>query len=716
MRFKHLTLPALAVLLLLCACDKEPQPVGGARKLFATLSVPAAKVMVWDNQLLWGAGESLWFWYNDGKDVFVRTEEDDANEGESLAVFNLPLETVAASSSYCMGAVAPAGAVLGDPADPARVTMLLPAEQHPVDGSFDPAAGLMLAEPVTVSSLPDPVRLELHPVVALNVISLKGMPQKVSAVEIQAPAGVALAGKRILDLKHAAAGDISESSHVLTLQYDTPVPSGDVALWFASWGVDARDLRVRVTGSSRHYTATLPGVTLREGRINELAMDCAEAAMSYIDPLNVPEADILEMVRTDVVNTAYYKDAFLDGGCNLNPGIKMDGEVMNGYIPPVLDFLKLTSEYFLSTEDDAFANYTAMDYDLQQDIIGGSNFDSNGVLLYPDGDPRFRMIYVFGGSSGRHGRSLGYTGRSRVQKFYDNGGCYVGSCAGAYLAGRFADGSVNDYFDIWDGGNMIHTGLSASSTGMKIVAGSPLLRYYDFGGDNYVEGVRHNGGGYMDENKAPKGTEILARFGTSPGGSTKEIYYNKVSTWAYKRSDRTGRLVVCGSHPEDAFGGEVRDYLAAMYRYALDGQGMAKVKGVLRNGVPREMRNTSLYQSANSPIGDLQCHHFVVYLPQATDKLSLKLEASPEYDMQLFLKKDSFAFPEASPDASSDTRLLETGRLEAGLYYVTVRCATTVTATLTVTNPLTYKGRRFAYSGKLGVLNGVPYTLTASWE
>ena len=47
-------------------------------------------------------------------------------------------------------------------------------------------------------------------------------------------------------------------------------------------------------------------------------------------PEPVPQLDedsILAMVPTDVQNTAYYKDIFLDGGCELNPGIKENGVV-----------------------------------------------------------------------------------------------------------------------------------------------------------------------------------------------------------------------------------------------------------------------------------------------------------------------------------------------------------------------------------------------------
>ena len=159
-------------------------------------------------------------------------------------------------------------------------------------------------------------------------------------------------------------------------------------------------------------------------------------------PLPEPdEAEILAMIPTNVPNTAYYKELFLDGGCELNPGIKENGIVINGRLPYAIATAGIKScEYFLSTIDDVDNGYIPSDLQLQTDIISGTPEDLNGVLLYPDGEPRFRMMYVFGGHSGPHGKTIGVHGRRLVNVFYTNGGSYVGSCAGAYRAGRYAGG------------------------------------------------------------------------------------------------------------------------------------------------------------------------------------------------------------------------------------------------------------------------------------
>ena len=165
-------------------------------------------------------------------------------------------------------------------------------------------------------------------------------------------------------------------------------------------------------------------------------------------------SEILAMVRTDVPNTAFYKDIFLDGGCELNPGIKENGLVINGRLPYAMEKAGITNaEYFLSTIDDVGDGWIQSDHDIQTKLITGNPDDKNGVLLYPDGEPRFRMIFVFGGHSNPHGQTLGYQGRLNVKTFYENGGCYVGSCAGAFFSSR---GVIDNDYTSTSGNLTIH--------------------------------------------------------------------------------------------------------------------------------------------------------------------------------------------------------------------------------------------------------------------
>lgn len=433
------------------------------------------------------------------------------------------------------------------------------------------------------------------------------------------------------------------------------------------------------------------------------------------------DAEILALVRKDVVNTAYYKDIFLDGGCELNPGIKENGVVINGKLPYALAKAGIKeAEYFLATLNDVGDGYTESDKALQTSIINGNAEDGNGVLLYPDGDPRFRLFYSFGGHSGSHGKTMGVSGRKNLNTFYTNGGSYVGSCAGAYLAGRYASGSELNYYNIWKDGNMKGTGVSNSSIDLEIVSNT-FNEYYGPVNGTLVTGARHNGGGYMDVNRAPEGTEVLALFRNQKGkDSSKSGFYGQPGIWAYKATPTSGRLVVTGSHPEDAPDGDILNMTASMFAYAWDGSGIAKVKGILRNGDMIPMTHTTEENLPQySMIGDKQCHHFVIWLGKDVKSLQLSVQSSADCDLELYLKKDNFAFPENDPEykstASGSSQTINTGKLTKGLWYVTVRCATTVTATENYIDAGNKLGRYFVYSGKTGVLNGVPYNITASW-
>ena len=60
-------------------------------------------------------------------------------------------------------------------------------------------------------------------------------------------------------------------------------------------------------------------------------------------------------------------------------------------------------EFFISSEDDAFASPLENEVQVMNSVISGNASDPNGVLLYPDGEPRFRFVLIFGGSSTSHG-------------------------------------------------------------------------------------------------------------------------------------------------------------------------------------------------------------------------------------------------------------------------------------------------------------------------
>ena len=139
--------------------------------------------------------------------------------------------------------------------------------------------------------------------------------------------------------------------------------------------------------------------------------------------------------------TGFYKDVFMDSGIKLYDRTTL----------AAVDSLNLSMEVFLAKNNDG--NDTLM----QHRCFAGWEQDRNGALLYPDGAPRFRVLYVNGGLAGSHGRSLGEEGREAIRKYVAAGGSYLGTCAGAFVASSgYIDAEDNyspnrNYLGIWPG-------------------------------------------------------------------------------------------------------------------------------------------------------------------------------------------------------------------------------------------------------------------------
>lgn len=402
---------------------------------------------------------------------------------------------------------------------------------------------------------------------------------------------------------------------------------------------------------------------------------------------------MMDFQYPQVPNQAFYKDIFLDAGIGLTSRKSLYAA---SYLDLSLEGISFSRSYTLPDEKE-----------MQEKIVAGDADDTNGRLLYPDGQPRFRLLFVNGGDSRMHGKSFSDKALNNMRQFVANGGSYVGTCAGAFFASAGYDsyGNYPYYLSVWPGVT-IHTGISDSSTGMVIEKDSPLLNYYDFGGDYYVENVRHNKGGYPAE--LPGNTEVLARFDYP----SKETVHQQPSIWAYKPDSHQGRVLMEGSHPEEVASGERRDLTAAMILYALDGVGTTPLKGFLQNGKERVMGKSSEDGDPYfAKIGDLQCHHFVVSIPPDAQNIVLRVEGDADCNLALMMRRGTFAYPDSADYYVADGgphQELGFQTLEEGLWYVAVQCTTTVSV-----NETDY-GQE--YIGRTDVLNGVPYRLSITWN
>lgn len=419
-----------------------------------------------------------------------------------------------------------------------------------------------------------------------------------------------------------------------------------------------------------------------------------------------------EKLRSEVLsrNQGFYKDVFMNGGIYLTSRRDL----------PITRYLGLSIDYFVSDVDNEVTDIDSIQR-VQTNIFCGYEEDTNGWLLYPDGEPRFRMVYFNGGSAGLHGESLTEKGRANVQQYIANGGSYLGTCAGMFIASKGAINSKNQvektdrYLNIWPGITK-SSNLRKSRTSMKVEKRSPLLRYYDFGGDMRVDSVYHNGGGYIyygENSIVPKGTEPLMRYIFKNNDSVK--INNEVSTWAYKHNAESGRVVVTGSHPEGITQGERLDYMAAMALYALDGNAPARIKGELSIGELREMNlRTEDGKPEYTRIGDRQYHHFVVNIPKGCKNAVVLLEgyeSEHNFTLSLCANHGSMAYHSNAPHqvvSKGCNKKLIIANPNPGKWYVSVFCETTVEAVV---------GKHgTTYQGCTEVLNGVPYSIEVDVE
>lgn len=407
----------------------------------------------------------------------------------------------------------------------------------------------------------------------------------------------------------------------------------------------------------------------------------------------LPTISGFNMLEENVQNQSFYKDVFLDAGIALTSRKSL----------AAADYLGLSLEGI----SFPYSGATSKDRAIQTAIVSGDSDDLNGRLLYPDGQPRYRLLFVNGGNSSSHGQSLDGNALKNMRAFVEHGGGYVGTCAGAFFASNGVDGKADNpyYLSVWPG-MMQHTGLSKTSSGMFIEENSPLLQYYDFGGDHYVDSVRHNTGGYPAE--FPLRTEILARYDYPKKGAV----HRKPSIWAYKKNLQSGRVIMEGSHPEEVKDGERRDLTAAMMLYAMDGVGVATLKGYLKNGEARVMdKKTSDNNPAYTRIGDLQTHHFATYIPPDARNIRVEVSSNSKCDLALMMNQGTYAFSDDSEYRSTESgsdQLLFFPSIREGFWFVSVKCLTSVAV-----KEVDY-GQE--YVGNLEVLNGIPYQIRISWD
>jgi hypothetical protein len=364
------------------------------------------------------------------------------------------------------------------------------------------------------------------------------------------------------------------------------------------------------------------------------------------------------------------------------------------FVPYVISDMGLSYDAMLIDTIEAEAEERIEE---QNSIVVGNPQDTNGALLYPDGSPRYRLIFVNGNGWISHGTSLGEEGRERYRTFYYNGGSYTGSCAGAFFAtqGHVTGSGDGIWLGIWPG-KVNSAGLGGSWVFDDLE--HPLVNKYPSLRDGVVKNVEGGAPSFGDRyGTRPPGTEWLGKADIS-GYNLGYLHYSnpdikeKEEGWmliAYKTDQNSGRLVLSSGHPEYSKEPEVMDLTAAIYEYSLDGtRPIPRLKGELENGVLVDM------SSEESAVGDKQYHRWMINLPQDVSELVIRVEGLTQ-DANLYLNEDCPAHRHnAQHRAENPGSLAEE---------------------IVVENPACGPWHLSVY-GNHDQGNGTPYVLTATWH
>jgi hypothetical protein len=290
-------------------------------------------------------------------------------------------------------------------------------------------------------------------------------------------------------------------------------------------------------------------------------------------------------------------------------------------------------------------------------LIGGNPDDLNGVLLYPDGQPRFSTLFVNGKNSPLHSRALGETGRQAIADFYSSGGSYTGSCGGEFMAAYYIP-------SIWGGEVYRH-----STTGRQTVTfdeDHPIVDYLREwnGGSNVVTGIPYYWGPVNRESfRHPEGTQFLGKV-------TAGIHKGADFLVEYQRDDQSGVAILSPAHPEYS---RTKSHIALMASILQRARDLSRVEPDIKDTL--SVDQVVDMRGPTQKVGDGQYHRYRVQVPAGLAALSIQL-SNITGNVDLFVQRDgaahagSYLAKSTEPGTGYDWVTLRSP--EAGTYEVSV--------------------------------------------
>lgn len=253
------------------------------------------------NTVLWGENESVALFVKDSNAEPATTFENSTAtsdfNGKASASFTFELKGIAESDSYTIGGIYPASASNGidNNKNAAAYKINLPATQNASVDNYDPSAFIMVLKPETVETIQSTYTAWFRRAVALNKITLTGVKENISSVEITvepSQEGLYLAGRRYVNLTTAEFGEIYYGK-TNTVTVNAPYTGSSIDVWFTSWGMELKPgdkLTVKMTSATKIYTRTITanvnGITFIEGDLNTLKVNMASAEEEVLNNLS----------------------------------------------------------------------------------------------------------------------------------------------------------------------------------------------------------------------------------------------------------------------------------------------------------------------------------------------------------------------------------------------------------------------------------------------
>lgn len=306
--FKSFVLVAAAAMAF-TSCQKEETAAPETVSVNLTMHADVEQTKTYldeNNAVLWGNGEVVTLYVGAGETAkFFDSASTDA-DGEASASFTFAIEGVDQADSYALGGIYPASAAMDDNKNAAQYKVILPATQNQVDGNYDPSAYIMVLKPEVVTELPAKYTASFRRATALNKITLTGVKENISSVEITVPEKKYLAGRRYVNLTTGESGEVYyDQSSKVTI--NSSFTGNSIDVWFASWGVELAEgdeLSIKMTSATKTYTRTIvtraEGIKFVEGDLNTLTVNMSSAKEETLDNFS---GDYL-IVNTDLTRAA----------------------------------------------------------------------------------------------------------------------------------------------------------------------------------------------------------------------------------------------------------------------------------------------------------------------------------------------------------------------------------------------------------------------------